>query len=98
MARWIRVSTVSYTPVEAGENFLERQREKLAQLAELAATARPKPDLVLFPEHCNVSGLPTMEAQMEAAEPVPGPTTERLSEVAVKHNMYIVVPMPTRDG
>jgi len=98
MARWIRVSTVSYMPVEAGDNFMERQRERLAQMAELAATARPKADLVLFPEHCNVLGLPTLEAQIEAAEPVPGPTTERLSEVAARHGMYIVLPIPTRHG
>jgi predicted amidohydrolase len=98
MARWVRVSTIAYQPVAAGENFMVRQREHLAAMAEMAAQARPKPDLVVFPEFCNVMGLPSLEAQLEAAEPIPGPTTDRLAEVAAKHRMYIVLPIPQREG
>ncbi len=98
MAKWIRVSTIAYRGVEWGDNFMERQRDKLVELAELAATAIPKPDLVVFPEFATVTGIPGLERQLEAAEPIPGPTTERLSEVAAKHNMYIVLPGPERAG
>ncbi|MBC7287795.1 MAG: carbon-nitrogen hydrolase family protein [Armatimonadetes bacterium] len=98
MARWIRVSTIAYRPVEWGDNFMERQRARMAEMAELAATAIPKPDLVVFPEFCNVLGMPGLERQIEAAEPVPGPTVERLAEVARRHAMYIVVALPERAG
>lgn len=99
MAKWIRVSTVAYPPVEAGDRFMERQRDRIVELADAAAQTIPKPDLVVFPEFCTVLGMPGgIEAQVEAAEPIPGPTTERLSEVAAKHKMYIVIPMPEQAG
>jgi predicted amidohydrolase len=99
MARWVRVSTVAYQPVEAGDHFLERQREKIAQLAELAAQARPKPDLIAFPEVCTTLGMGgDLAAQVEAAEPIPGPSTDRLAEVAAKHGIYIVLPLFERAG
>ena len=84
MARYVRLSTIAYKPVEAGEDFAERTREKMAADLELAAQA--KPDLVAFPEFSTVMGL-GKEAWTEGAEPIPGPTTDRLAEVAVKHRM-----------
>ena len=98
MAKWIRVSTIAYRGVEWGDNFKQRQQQRLVELAELAATAIPKPDLVVFPEFATVAGMPGLERQLDAAEPIPGPTTERLSEVAAKHRMYIVIPGPELDG
>ena len=95
MARYVRLSTIAYKPVEAGENFAERTRDKMAADLELAAQARP--DLVAFPEFCTVMGLGT-EAWTEGAEPIPGPTTDRMAELAVKHKMNVAVAMPERDG
>ncbi len=94
MARWARISVVAMP--SKGEDIEERRRQ-LAELAELAATARPKPDIVIFPEFATVLGLPGgLEEHLELAEPIPGPTTEALGEVARRHGMYIVVGMPER--
>ncbi|HJN16059.1 MAG TPA: carbon-nitrogen hydrolase family protein, partial [Armatimonadota bacterium] len=96
MARNIRVSTIAYQPVPTGENRLERTHGKMRELLEEAA--RAKPDLVALPEFCNVLGL-SMEDSLAAAEEIPGPTSEVCSEIARKHGMYIVLPIPERlDG
>ena len=95
MARNVRVSTIAYQPVEAGDNWMPRTRDKIAGQLEEAARARP--DLVALPEFCNVLGL-SMEQCIENAEPIPGPTSEVASEVAAKHGMYVVLPIPERDG
>ncbi len=98
MARWIRVSTVAYIPPEQGDDFMDRQRDHIASMIDVAAQATPKPDLVVFPEFCNVLGLPTFEAQLEAAEPIPGPTWDRVAEKARKHKTNVVLSMIERDG
>jgi predicted amidohydrolase len=95
LARNVRVSTIAYQPVEAGDNWMPRTRDKIAGQLEEAARARP--DLVALPEFCNVLGL-SMEQCIENAEPIPGPTSEVASEVAAKHGMYVVLPIPERDG
>ncbi|MGQ9730453.1 MAG: carbon-nitrogen hydrolase family protein [Candidatus Zipacnadales bacterium] len=95
MARHIRVSTIAYQPVEVGENRLARTHEKLADLLEEAARARP--DLVVLPEFCNVLGL-SMKDAIAAAEPIPGPTSDMVAEIAAKHRMYVVLPIPELEG
>jgi predicted amidohydrolase len=94
MARLIRVSTIAYSPVEKGDNWLERTHDKMAALLEEAA--RAKPDIVCFPEFCTVLGLG--DEAYEMAEPIPGPTSDRMAEIARKHSMYVVCPLPERDG
>jgi len=94
MARMVRVSTIAYQPVEPGDGWLERTHERMEALLEEAA--RAKPDLVCFPEFCPVMGLG--EKALEMAEPVPGPTTQRMGEAARRHAMYVVVPLPERRG
>ena len=95
MARYVRLSTIAYQAVEQGDNFMERQRDKLCANLELAAQA--KPDLVALPEFCNVAGLGS-DQWTEAAETIPGPTSDRIAEVAAKHKMNVVLPIPERDG
>ena len=95
MARNVRVSTIAYQPVEAGDNWIGRTRDKIASLLEEAA--RAKPDLVALPEFCNALGL-SMEQAIADAEAIPGPTSEVVSEIAAKHRMYVVLPIPERDG
>jgi len=95
LARNVRVSTIAYQPVEAGDNWIGRTRDKIASLLEEAA--RAKPDLVALPEFCNALGLP-MEQAIADAEAIPGPTSEVVSEIAAKHRMYVVLPIPERDG
>lgn len=63
--------------------------ERVALWAERAGAAQA--DLVCFPEMCTVgssSGPPA-----ELAEPIPGPTTARLAQVAKQHHLWMVVGM-----
>ncbi len=101
MARPVRISTIAYNNVEWGDDFAERTRDEMAKYLEMAAQA--KPDLVLFPECCTTIGVPSepgkgRERYETWAETVPGPTTDRMAELADKHNMYVVVPLIERDG
>ena len=95
MARFARVSTIAFAGVEAGDNRLERVRDRMAHYLELAAQA--KPDLVTFPEFVNATGI-SIEQAVAEAETIHGPTTDRMAEIAAKHGMYVVVPTPERDG
>jgi predicted amidohydrolase len=95
LARNVRVSTIAYRPVEPGDNWMPRTRDNIAAMLEEAA--RAKPDLVALPEFCNVLGL-SMEGCIENAEPIPGPTSDVVAEIAAKHRMYVVLPIPERDG
>jgi beta-ureidopropionase len=94
LARPVRVSTIAYRPVEPGDDWMPRTRAKMAALLEEAARARP--DLVALPEFCNVLGLG--DEAYNLAEPIPGPTTDACAEVAAKHRMHVVCPIPERDG
>ena len=73
---------------------MPRTRVKMASMLEEAA--RAKPDLVALPEFCNVLGLG--DEGYDLAEAIPGPTTDACGEVAAKHKMYVVCPIPERDG
>lgn len=95
MARFVRVSTIAYQEVEAGDRFQERTRDKMANYLELAA--RAKPDLVTLPETFNLGGIP-FEQWRDLAETIPGPLTDRAAEIAAKHRMYVCVPTLERDG
>ena len=99
MARNIRVSSVSYRGVSLGDGFRERTRDQMAGYLETAAQANP--DLVVFPEFCNVAGIhfgEDGEALADWAEPVPGPTIDRMAELAAKHQTYVIVPMLHAEG
>ncbi len=49
-------------------------------------------NLVCFPELCTTGSAPGPVA--DVAEPIPGPTTERLSGLAARHGYWMVVGMP----
>jgi predicted amidohydrolase len=79
----------------------DANREKLAHLAHEAGLAGA--DLVVFPELCNTgyltgTHLADREAFYEAAESIPGPTTQVLGQVARQHNMYVVAGLAERDA
>ena len=65
---------------------LERAMSYIARAAEQGA------DLVMFPE-LYLGGYRADELNATTAEPVPGPTTERLLAEARKHDLYIVMGM-----
>ena len=56
MARYARITTIAHRPVEPGPQWIERTRESLVKHLRLAAEG--KPDLVVFPETLNATGLP----------------------------------------
>jgi len=55
-----------------------------------------KTDVIVLPEGITVVG--TGKGFPEVAETIPGPTTERLGEIARKKNSYLVAGMYERDG
>jgi predicted amidohydrolase len=63
----------------------------------LERAALDRPDIVCLPETFTGLGLGT-ERWFATAEPVPGPTTEALGEVARRHRMHVVCPILERRG
>jgi len=94
MARYVRVSTISFSGGGGGAaERVERNRQAALELAEQAACDQP--DLVCLPEFFNVLGCSNY---VEHAETVPGPTTELFGDFARRHNTYVVLGMPERQG
>jgi len=75
---------VLQTSIEQGEK--ERNWRNALQLLEQALEHGPK--LVVFPE-AFISGVNFIILR-QMAEPVPGPTSDKLSELAIQHSLYIV--------
>jgi beta-ureidopropionase len=99
MAKPVRVSTIASATngIEFGDNFSERVRDAMAEHLEMAAQA--KPDIVAMTEFQNVLGVDFNKEQLaDWAEPIPGPTTDRMAEIADRHSMYVVVPILEIDG
>ncbi|MBI3469154.1 MAG: DUF1080 domain-containing protein, partial [Planctomycetes bacterium] len=65
------------------------------QLIAEAAAAGAR--LVCFPELALV-GYSTHPEILKSAEPIPGPATDRLAQIAKRHNVYISAGMAERDG
>ncbi|MCC6536795.1 MAG: carbon-nitrogen hydrolase family protein [Bryobacterales bacterium] len=53
-------------------------------------------DVILLPEGITIVG--TGKKYLEVAEPIPGPTTQRLGELAKAKNAYVVAGIVERDG
>lgn len=71
--------------------------ESVRQFIETIEQAvRQKTDVILLPEGITVVG--TGKSYADVAEPVPGPTTARLGEVARKRGSYIVAGIYEREG
>jgi predicted amidohydrolase len=94
MARFVRVSTISFRGVADGPDYQKRMLDE--GRAALKEAARAKPDLVALPEVWNVLG--TGERWYDLAEPVPGPTVDMCADMAKKHKMNVVCPIPTLHG
>ena len=82
--RPVRIASVNYRPqrtASAGESV-----RRFIELVD--REVRDEVDLILLPEGITVVG--TGKKYAEVAEPVPGPTTERLGELARRHKAYVV--------
>jgi predicted amidohydrolase len=90
--RRVRLAAVNYRP--RGSKSSRENLEAFAKLIEEAASRQA--DLVCLPEGITICGTPLSYAQ--AAEPVPGPTTEFLGEAAKKSRLELVAGIYERDG
>jgi predicted amidohydrolase len=90
--RVVRTATIYCRP--QGTKSSAESVEAFCALAEGAAA--DKPDLVLMPEGITIIG--NGKKYEEVCEPIPGPTTERLSALARKLNAHICAGIYERDG
>jgi predicted amidohydrolase len=82
--RNVMIATIKYHP-----HNTHSAEENVRQFVELVDRAvPPKTDVILLPEGMTVAG--TGKGDAEVSEPVPGPTTERLGELARRKHAYIV--------
>lgn len=91
--RMVRVATVNCFP--NGNSKPSESVEEFCRVADEAG--RNKCDIVCLGEGVNLAGV-RGAAYSDIAEPIPGPTTERLGEVARTRKMYIVAALGERDG
>lgn len=87
--RYVRVTTLSL-PMQGSP---EKARQLALQWIERASYH--KPDIICLPETFTGLGCGSKE-WFESAEPVPGPTTEALSEAARQYHCYIICPLLER--
>ncbi|HET9318142.1 MAG TPA: carbon-nitrogen hydrolase family protein [Bryobacteraceae bacterium] len=82
--RSVTVATVKYHP-----HNTHSAEENVRQFVELVDHAVPeKTDVILLPEGMTVAG--TGKSDADVSEPVPGPTTEKLGELARRKHAYII--------
>jgi predicted amidohydrolase len=86
-----RVAVIQFTP-KPGER--EANLDRIAREAAKHAAC----DLIVFPELAVTGSVPDREAAGKLAEPVPGPGTERLRELAAAHDAYLVAGLIERDA
>ena len=91
-ARKARLATVHFRP--SGKKTAAENCRLFAPFIEEAA--RQKADLVVLPETITVCG--TGLSYADAAEPIPGPSTDFFAALARRHNLYVVVGLLERDG
>ena len=90
--RYVTVATVKLQPRNTGS-----AAESIRQFIDLVDRVVPeKTDVILLPEGTTVVG--TGKSDVDVAEPVPGPTTARLSDLARRKNAYVVAGIYEREG
>ncbi|MCW5978930.1 MAG: carbon-nitrogen hydrolase family protein [Bryobacteraceae bacterium] len=92
LPRPVTVASIKYRPrTDASpENNVARFIEVIDR------TVTGKVDVIVLPEGITV--VDTGKKYAEVAEPIPGPTTERLGEAARRHDAYIVAGIYEREG
>jgi predicted amidohydrolase len=88
-ARRVRVCTISLHLHNNPDNLS-------AWLRAVEGVAPEHPDIVCLGEELLLEGI--SRPYLDAAEPIPGPSTARLGEAARRHGMYIVAGLTERDG
>ena len=90
-SRKVRLATVHFRP--SGKKTAAENCRLFAPFVEDAA--RQKADLVVLGETLTVCG--TGLSYADAAEPIPGPSTDYFGTLAKQHNLYIVAGLMERD-
>jgi predicted amidohydrolase len=90
--RPVVIATVKHRP--RNTSGPEESVERFIQTIEKSAPE--KADVIVLPEGITVVG--TSKKYPEVAEPIPGPTTKRLGEVARQRDSYIVAGIYEKDG
>ena len=90
--RLVRIGSVSLRPRQTGS----KEGSLNAFLKALDEVAVGKPDVVCLGEGITLIGHSSGYDSL--AEPIPGPTTERLGAKARQHHMYIVAGVYEREG
>jgi len=90
-SRKVRLATVHYVP-HGGKTGMDSCHQ-FAQFIEDAA--RQKADLLVLPETITATGNGL--SYVDAAEPIPGPSTEYFGGLARKYGLYLVVGLVERD-
>ncbi|MBL8175923.1 MAG: carbon-nitrogen hydrolase family protein [Bryobacterales bacterium] len=91
-ARQIKVATINLRP----SNLASREANVEAFVAAADKAAPGKLDVILFPEGMTVVG--TGKSYVDISEPVPGPTTKRLGEMARARNSYVAAGLYESEG
>lgn len=90
--RNVRLATIHHRPIESKSSM-----ENLQSFADLIAKAADqKADIVCLPEEITLVG--TGLNYISASEPVPGPSTQFLGNIARKYNLYIIAGILERKG
>jgi predicted amidohydrolase len=89
--RKVRLAAVHYRP--SGQSPAGNCREYAPLIAE---AAKQHADLVVLGETLTFFG--THKSYAEAAEPIPGPSTDYFGQLAKEHNLYIVAGLLEREG
>ncbi len=91
-SRTVKVAAIHHRPRDS-----KSSRDNLVQFSKLIAKAgAEKADIVCLPEGITLVG--TTDDYMSASEPIPGPTTNYLGQIARKHNLYIVAGLLEKKG
>lgn len=91
-ARIVRLATVNHRPRNS-----KSTAENLAAFAALVDEAgTQKADIVCLPEGATIAGTPLN--YISGSEPLPGPTTKYLGEVARRNNLYIIAGLLEKEG
>ena len=90
--RMVRIATVHHRPRNS-----KSTQENLDSFSALVNQAGAQnADIVCLPEGATIVG--TQHDYVSGSEPVPGPTTKYLGEVAKKNNLYIVAGLLEKEG
>lgn len=90
--RRVTIATIHLQPKDS-----ESPEESVRRFLEAIKTAVPaNTDLILLPETITLVG--TTKKAIDVAEPIPGPTTARLVELARQRNSYVAASIYEKDG